>query len=189
MPGRLLLQYHYSHSIARLASFPLLPHFGIILAPSAPIPMAMAPQTSCIYRGPSIDVIQTGNAVFTTPSIATTLIQESIAVVSCSYVQRAPERSVKADETGDVDFIATMQGNLTQDTDISALPRSSLCSPCLLSLFQSIQQTSLSSYNEDLAGSYQSIQDIHQVDYPTARQPAVTNVTDLPDSIASPFSR
>ena len=63
----LLLQNGYSHSIARLAilaSFPLLPHFGNILAPSVPILMAIALQTSCILRASSIDLRKSGNAVF-----------------------------------------------------------------------------------------------------------------------------
>ena len=88
--------------------------------------------------------------------------------------------------TGDVDFVATIQGNLTEDSDLSALPQSQLCSPCLLSLLQSIQQTSFSNYNDDLAVSYQSIQKVCQVDYPTAVTPLVTNVTDLPGYVNSP---
>ena len=62
-----IMTVELQYSIARLAilaSFPLLPHFGIILAPSTPILMAIALQTSCIYRAPSIDLRKTGNAVF-----------------------------------------------------------------------------------------------------------------------------
>ena len=50
--------------LAILASFPLLPQFGIILPPSTPILMAIALQTSCIYRASSIDLRKSGNAVF-----------------------------------------------------------------------------------------------------------------------------
>ena len=50
--------------LAILTSFPLLPHFGIILPPSTPILMAIALQTSCIYRASSMDLRKSGNAVF-----------------------------------------------------------------------------------------------------------------------------
>ena len=83
------------------------------------------------------------------------------------------------------DLIATIQNNLTQDSDVTALPQSQLCSPCLLSLLHSIQSTSFSNYNDQLAVSFQSAQKVCQVEYPTDVQPPVTNVTSLPGYVMS----
>lgn len=82
--------------------------------------------------------------------------------------------------TGSKDFVSSIESNLTEDSDITALPDAQLCSPCLLALFQTLRGTPYSNYGAGLVAPYQAVQTRCNVKYPTAIQPPPTNVTSIP---------
>jgi hypothetical protein len=68
---------------------------------------------------------------------------------------------------------------------MTSLSEAQLCSPCILSLGQTIQGTSFSNYNLGIASQWSSIQSTCGVDYPIAVQPLTTNLTSI-SGFASP---
>jgi len=60
------------------------------------------------------------------------------------------------------------------------LPKSALCSECVLGLGKLIQATSFSNYGSKIATEWASIQSTCGVSFPTAVQPIAGNRTDLP---------
>lgn len=73
------------------------------------------------------------------------------------------------------------------DSDGTEIPKSDLCSNCVISLFRQIQGTLYSNYDEALAGVWRGIQATCGVSYPTEVQPLRTNVI-TPGGYASPGS-
>ena len=67
--------------------------------------------------------------------------------------------------------------NITDDSSVVALSKSQQCSPCILALFQHLQSTPYSSYNDELAKDWTSVQQLCGVSYPTIVQPPAANVT------------
>ncbi|KAI0388217.1 hypothetical protein F5Y17DRAFT_463931, partial [Xylariaceae sp. FL0594] len=73
------------------------------------------------------------------------------------------------------------------DSDGTTIPKTDLCSNCVISLFRQIQSTRYSNYDENLAGVWQTIQETCGVTYPIEVQPLQTNVT-TPGGYAPPGS-
>ena len=60
------------------------------------------------------------------------------------------------------------------------LPKSQLCSPCLLALGRLIQSTSYSNYDDTVASEWSTIQKQCGVSYPTGVQPPAASPTNVP---------
>jgi len=83
------------------------------------------------------------------------------------------------------DAIQSLFNGSTADADGTGLPKSQLCSNCVVALFRQIQSTPYSNYDSTLAGVWSSIQKTCGLNYPTDVQPLQTNVT-TPGGYAAP---
>src|SRR5436309_1473908 len=70
----------------------------------------------------------------------------------------------------------------------TTLPTTVLCSPCVLSLYQLLQGTAYSNYDENMAIDWSHIQSQCGVSYPTAVPSNPTNVTGIPGYAPSNYS-
>ena len=61
------------------------------------------------------------------------------------------------------------------DTELTALPKAQLCSPCIIALAQHIQGTAFSNYDTTIATQWQSVQSKCGLDLPTDVQPPAVN--------------
>ncbi|KAL9608378.1 MAG: hypothetical protein Q9167_006792 [Letrouitia subvulpina] len=63
----------------------------------------------------------------------------------------------------------------TQDSELTALPKAQLCSPCIIALIKHLQSTPYSNYDAKLATQWQSIQTTCGLSLPTDPQPPALN--------------
>ena len=70
----------------------------------------------------------------------------------------------------------------------TSLPTTVLCSSCVLSLYQQLQGTAYSYYDEIMAAEWSNVQKQCGVSYPTAVPVNPTNVTSIPGFAPSNFT-
>lgn len=72
------------------------------------------------------------------------------------------------------------------DQPISGIPKTELCSPCMLALLQHIQSTPYSNYDRSYIQDWLAVQSkCNTGPLPTAVQPPATNMTSLPGIVIS----
>ncbi|KAF7507847.1 hypothetical protein GJ744_010011 [Endocarpon pusillum] len=79
-----------------------------------------------------------------------------------------------------VDYVSDITSSLTSDMDLLDLPRTQLCSPCIIALFKHQQSTPFSNFDEHMSSQWASVQRVCGVTGSTAVPTPYATPTELP---------
>ena len=77
---------------------------------------------------------------------------------------------------------------MTQDSQLTDLPKDQLCSSCVIGLIQQSQGTSFSNYDASVASQWSTVQSTCGINSPIDVQPLTTNVTNFPGYAPSNYT-
>ncbi|KAI9775110.1 MAG: hypothetical protein M1839_001421 [Geoglossum umbratile] len=134
------------------------------------------------------------------PACGTALSKYHSSVVAACASDPAPWVGVPANYYGDLvwatynltcfkdpgtgqycnDYISSLSFS-SGDSELTSLPRDTLCSPCVIALARHIQGTAYSNYNDKVADQWKSIQTTCNLNYPTdVKNPVIDSSAGVP---------